>query len=353
MTFKIHPKYLTIREETKQFCLEVKKYFIDMLSGMPRLCSVELLGSANRLTYVQRPRDFDFFLFYEDLNWLDISVFRKEIEDLFKAHEDKKVLDLVHMESKHRGFPYVKLLIKFNGVPIDVDIIPALKNPDHYGDIDRTKKHDQYMSENLSEEQKIEVRKLKYLLKRNYLYGAETQIKGFSGYACEVLINKYVRVENIPDMLHELIDPVDPLRNLLAAVSPENLRRFLFLKKNNFKNPNKYKPSKMESSDLYIWENPPLNVITTIKKCPFVLSAVYGAKNLYAELRPVIKECKLDLPYDNPVYREATQYQKVYFSAHKKVYKKYEYLKFLKQYPLMRKIKNTELKYLKLYHLLK
>ena len=351
--YKVHTKFLKIDPSTINYCLEVKKYFCELLIKLKKVLCVELLGSANRLTYVRNPKDFDFFLFYESLEDLEIESFKKEVEDLFENIKDKTVLSLIHTEPKNRGFPYVKMLLSFKGRKIDVDIIPTLKDPIEQGCVDRTKKHDQYMTKRLTEEDKIEIRKLKYLLKRHNLYGAESHIKGFSGYACEVLIQKYKKIELIPQDLDNLIDPVDPFRNLLFAVSAQNLRKFLFLKENNFVNPNKYDKDKAKRIDLYFWENAPLKSYYTIKKEKNVIGSVYLSGNIYVEIQPYYSSCKnYPLSYDSKYYRESKN-QMVYFSNLKGLLKKHDIGVFLNKYPLFKKVNIEDTKKLKTYYFFK
>ena len=91
-----------------------------------------------------------------------------------------------------------------------------------------------------------EVRILKTFLKSNGIYGAEIAKQGFSGYVSEVLILNYRNFENVIKSISEIkenkvigklqknlihpiviIDPIDKNRNLAAAISDENLGKFV------------------------------------------------------------------------------------------------------------------------------
>jgi tRNA nucleotidyltransferase (CCA-adding enzyme) len=110
---------------------------------------------------------------------------------------------------------------------------------------------------------KSEVRVLKKFLKAKGLYGAEIRVRGFSGYACEVLVLKYgsflgllraadtwgrgvvLSVEGGEETAREsfegsafvLLDPVDTTRNLGLAVSPTKLAEFIHISRLFLKRP--------------------------------------------------------------------------------------------------------------------
>mgnify|MGYP001611349937 CR=1 FL=1 len=117
----------------------------------------------------------------------------------------------------------------------------------------------------------IQIRMLKAFLKANNLYGAESYIKGFSGYVAELLIIYYKNFPNLVksasswksrtviDMLEHyknnqeviinmnkdklnnliLVDPVQAERNAAAALSEERYFEFINLCKNYLRNPKK------------------------------------------------------------------------------------------------------------------
>jgi tRNA nucleotidyltransferase (CCA-adding enzyme) len=110
----------------------------------------------------------------------------------------------------------------------------------------------------LSAQMKNEVRILKAFLKANSIYGAEIARQGFSGYVAEVLIVNFGSFEGVIKAIADLkqgqvigkaakkfetpiviMDPIDSNRNLGAAISMENVGKFVlvaraFLKKPSF-----------------------------------------------------------------------------------------------------------------------
>ena len=93
---------------------------------------------------------------------------------------------------------------------------------------DRSPFHVEHVSK-FSKEKKNEIKKLKTLLKSINLYGADNKKQGFSGYASEILIDKYGTVDGVKEFFanndkpFELIDPVDKNRKLHTAISQNTL----------------------------------------------------------------------------------------------------------------------------------
>ena len=120
-----------------------------------------------------------------------------------------------------------------------------------------------------------EVRILKTFLKLTKIYGAEIAKQGFSGYVSEVLILNFGSFENVIKSIAKIqqnqvigktskvfetsiviMDPIDSNRNLAAAISDENIGKFILACRafqNNsitqFSKPKKLKPLKNN------WEN--------------------------------------------------------------------------------------------------
>lgn len=136
-------------------------------------------------------------------------------------------------EIKHATYPYIEAQIN----QISVNVVPCyhtesiaeIRSP-----VDRSPHHVTWVNENLTQDQKQDVKKLKEFLKLNGLYGADNNTKGFSGYLCEVLIHlhgtfqklledyAYTEQNDLSQPPFYLADPIDPRRHLSAAVSGEN-----------------------------------------------------------------------------------------------------------------------------------
>ena len=104
------------------------------------------------------------------------------------------------------------------------------------------------MMKNLNENMKNEVKVLKKFLKSNKIYGAEIARQGFSGYISEVLIYNFKTFENLIEKMCNIkenqvigitnkkfdtsiviVDPIDKNRNLAAAISNQNIGKFVML----------------------------------------------------------------------------------------------------------------------------
>ena len=111
---------------------------------------------------------------------------------------------------------------------------------------DRSPFHTRFMKKSLTSKMQNEVRILKQFLKSNKIYGAEIAKQGFSGYISEVLILNYKTFENVIKQISDIkenqvigkttkkfdtsiviIDPIDKNRNLAAAISEENIGKFI------------------------------------------------------------------------------------------------------------------------------
>ncbi|NYZ77306.1 CCA tRNA nucleotidyltransferase [Candidatus Micrarchaeota archaeon] len=143
-----------------------------------------------------------------------------------------------------------------------VDLVPAYKMKsaeERLTAVDRSVLHTAYVLKNLKKSRRKDVLLLKQLLKANGLYGAEIRVGGFSGYLCELLavrygsfgrlmkeaakwklpvvidLKKYYRPKDKDGVLKKfgmefiVIDPTDRNRNVAAALSGENLKKFVSL----------------------------------------------------------------------------------------------------------------------------
>ena len=161
-----------------------------------------------------------------------------------------------------RNVPY------FEGVSVNVDndykveLVPCYEISDasqKISAVDRTPLHTKYVKENITENQKQQVRIFKQFLHGIRCYGAEAEIEGFSGYLCEILILYFDTFDNlikdavswkkgkkftllkqkIPEFNESLIfiDPVDSERNVASAISPETYDKFINACQQYSKNP--------------------------------------------------------------------------------------------------------------------
>lgn len=250
---------------------------IKKIKEMPgKHTDVVLAGSSARGTNLKETKDFDIFVLYP--KELPREEFTRQALDLgekfFKGYFSEKVY------SEH---PYVRGVID----SYKIDLVPAYKiesTENMISSVDRTPFHLEYLLKNLKENQKDDVRLLKYFLKYIGCYGADPQYQGFSGYLCELIILYYgdfikaiekianwqtpVRVVLSSEDIDYLapfkdafvvIDPVDKTRNVASAVSLTQLSRFIASSRAFLQNPttdffSKY-PKEQTYHQLVTWVN--------------------------------------------------------------------------------------------------
>jgi tRNA nucleotidyltransferase (CCA-adding enzyme) len=249
------------REKIKEIVKEINEILKQEIKKRKLPVTIELVGSIAKDTYLQNNMDIDFFLcFPADFSKEEISKHALEIGRTF----------LKDTEESYAEHPYLR------GYYQDyyIEVVPCYKIENanqKLSAVDRTPLHTRFVIENITSEEKQEVRLFKQFLKGINCYGAEAQIEGFSGYLCEILIIKYASFEKLlkdasswkygkkisikkgkyPDFDTPLvfIDPVDSERNVASAVSDEKFELFIKASKEYLKNPkttfffqNKVKP---------------------------------------------------------------------------------------------------------------
>lgn len=197
----------------------------------PEDAEIMLVGSVAKGTYLKNSLDIDFFLLFP-------PSYKKEEMEHIVISIGKKILD--DWKIQYAEHPYIRGFCK----GYTVDIVPCYKVKDatkKLSAVDRTPFHTTYVKENLKEEMKNEVRLFKQFLKGIGCYGAEAKIEGFSGYLAELFILKYGSFLNVLKNADEIepyfMDPVDPSRNVAAALSQEKLDFFKFAAKEFLRRP--------------------------------------------------------------------------------------------------------------------
>ena len=200
---------------------------------------IEFGGSYPKGTWLPEKADIDIFIKF------DKSTSEKKFSEISKKvgfASLKKFKPYVRY-SEH---PYVEAKIKNT----KVNVVPCyiVQKGKWKSSADRTQFHTEFMLENLTGEMKDNVKLLKQFLRNNGIYGAEISKQGFSGFVAEVLIWNFGSFENVIKSIAKIkpgqivgkstkkfdtpiviMDPIDPQRNLAAAISNENIGRFVLL----------------------------------------------------------------------------------------------------------------------------
>src|SRR3989442_3205245 len=206
---------------------------------------VSIQGSYARDTWLSGEADLDIFATFpptmERLEWT---------EKVLPAIRQRIGAQTVDRYAEH---PYLEFHI--DGIRVNVVPCYSVERGQWKSATDRTPYHTEYMREHLRPEMRLEARLLKRFMKGIRSYGAEIRVGGFSGMLVETLILHY---KSFLDALVQaskwkpvifldvekrtssqdpgprdlgsplvVIDPVDPNRNLAAAVREDKLWGFL------------------------------------------------------------------------------------------------------------------------------
>lgn len=202
-----------------------------------QITGVEFGGSYVKGTWLPNKADVDIFIKFEkstlDKKFVEIS---KKI-----GFDSMKKFKPYVRYSEH---PYVEATIK--GTKVNVVPCYDVKKGQWQSAADRSPFHTRFMLESLTGSMKDEVRLLKSFLSNNKIYGSEIAKQGISGYVTEVLILHYGSFQDVIRAIAKLkknqiigkptksfdtsiiiIDPIDSNRNLGAAISNENVGKFI------------------------------------------------------------------------------------------------------------------------------
>ncbi len=210
---------------------EIEKY--------SEVIGLEFGGSFAKGTWLSKDADIDIFIkFKKDTSEEEFE----KISQKIGFNSLKKYSPYVRF-SQH---PYVEAKIKNT----KINIVPCydVKIGEWKSAADRSSFHTKFMKKSLTSKMKNEVRILKTFLKSNKIYGAEIAKQGFSGYISEVLILEFGSFENLIKSISKIkenqiigktsksfdtsivvIDPIDSNRNLAAAISDENIGKFILI----------------------------------------------------------------------------------------------------------------------------
>ncbi|MDF2955633.1 MAG: tRNA nucleotidyltransferase [Candidatus Alkanophagales archaeon MCA70_species_2] len=231
-----------------------------------------LVGSVARDTWLSGQRDVDVFVmlpedFSDDaLERVGMELARGVAEHVAERYEER-----------YASHPYVHAWVRYERVfhaeewgdggrrsdVYEVDIVPCFSVSSAAAmrsAVDRTPFHNEYVKRRIFGLED-EVRLLKQFLKGLEIYGAEHKTQGFSGYLCELLIIRYGsflalleaaahwKFRTLIDIEQHrsyeikgdepliVIDPVDPHRNVAAAVSVNSFAKFVDAARSFLENP--------------------------------------------------------------------------------------------------------------------
>ena len=195
---------------------------IDELGLTDKVDYVETQGSYVKGTDLpSKGSDMDIFVVFnpnvseEERKDLGLKI---GLATLDKEYANSQGWDNFKVDAKDQENKYAEAFFDVDGQTVEVQIVPT-RNMDRYDIIkkeingqketangnkisigmERTPHQTKFMNENLSVEQKLEVRTLKKFMKETGLYDSSVKSQGFSGYSTEVLIHNLGSFENVVD----------------------------------------------------------------------------------------------------------------------------------------------------------
>lgn len=248
-----------IKKLKKQIADEAFALVENQIRNYPEIVGLEFGGSYAKDTWLSKEADVDIFI-----------KFKKSISDE-KFTEISKKIGFESMKKynpyvRYSEHPYVEARIK----KTRINVVPCydVNLGEWKSSADRSPFHTKFMQNTLTLKMRNEVRILKTFLKLIKIYGAEIAKQGFSGYVSEVLIINFGSFENVIKSIAKIqqnqiigktskifetpiviIDPIDSNRNLAAAISNENIGKFI-LACRSFQNNSTlqfFKPKKIKS----------------------------------------------------------------------------------------------------------
>jgi tRNA nucleotidyltransferase (CCA-adding enzyme) len=253
-----------LKKEVKSFLKKFKK-----IDGMKFMVG----GSYAKNTWLPNNQDIDIFAKFNYNKYKDKDL-SKELKKILSKHYK---VDLVHGSRDY-------FHIKRDNVILEIVPIFDIKKPSEAKNVtDVSPLHVKYIKTKTNKKIQNEIRLLKQFCKANELYGAESYIRGFSGYVLEVLMVHYKSFDKLinevkkwkekvvldpsksykseREIINELneskkvsplilIDPVQPNRNAAAALGKKVFSKFISLAKVYDGSEDYFKRKEVKLSDL-------------------------------------------------------------------------------------------------------
>jgi len=210
-------------------------------------------GSFARGTWLKGEADIDLFLKFPP----------DETRELLKQQGlniGRRALKNYRPRLRYAEHPYVEGFV--NSTRVNVVACFDVERGKWKSAADRSPYHTDFIKERFDDSLRREARLVKRFMRGLGIYGAEIAVQGFSGYVCEVLTLKFgsflnmvssvakftrnqaISIEKAPDELVKIfrtpliiLDPIDIRRNLAAAISGENVAKFIASSRNFLKDP--------------------------------------------------------------------------------------------------------------------
>ena len=237
----------------KQIDLSIIQQLQQSLDKLKIKAKVMLGGSLAQKTNLKGDSDVDLFVKFENDNQISDKLEKaiKKLNEKYTRIKGSRDYFQIHKE-------------------ITIETVPVLEIKDHKQAktiVDVSPLHVEYFNKHADDLLRDEIRLVKQFCKSNYIYGAESHIKGLSGHTINLLMLKYKTFQNFientakwkPKVVIDLekhhkhpqlvlnqsklesplilIDPVQPNRNAAAAFSQEKFDELVEISKKFKKQP--------------------------------------------------------------------------------------------------------------------
>ncbi len=215
-------------------------------------------GSGAKGTWLKDTHDIDIYVKFDYKKYAKKS---DQLSDILQAQLKKSFDKLVRIHGSRDYFQ-----TRYDGYTVEIVPILEIKNNKQAQNItDFSSFHVKYINARTSKKKSLanDIRLAKVFAKANRFYGAESHIKGLSGYAVELLVSHYLSFLNFVKTASKwkgttiigskktanllnwakkvspliLVDPVQPDRNAAAALSKEQYGNIINTCKLFLKNP--------------------------------------------------------------------------------------------------------------------
>jgi tRNA nucleotidyltransferase (CCA-adding enzyme) len=244
------------REKMVGLSQAIQREVENVLEGIGIQAKVSPQGSFARDTWLSNEADLDIFARFPPT-----TERREWVEKVLPAM--RKYFSRYRVIERYAEHPF----LEFHVDGVRVNIVPSydVSKGQWKSATDRTPYHTEFMQTHLTPERRREARLLKKFAKGIGTYGAEIKIGGFSGMLIDTLVLYYQSFmetlrhasswnkgtlleigkpesvvspkEKDPNVDLIVIDPVDPSRNLAAAVRPDRLWNFVGAGRQFLRNP--------------------------------------------------------------------------------------------------------------------
>ena len=238
-------------QEEKEFKRNVNKVLTKLNANLNNATAI-LGGSAVKNTWLRNTREADIFVCFDYKKYKDKN---DKLSDILERILKKVYPDVIRLPGSRDYFQIKQNNFRFEIVPI----LKIKEAKEALNITDVSPLHARWVLNHMKKNKRIadEIRLLKQFCKAAKCYGAESYIRGFSGYVCEILIVYYKNFMNLikdavnwkenevidiegyyknkdplkilnPSKLSPLIviDPVQKDRNAAAALSKEKFLLF-------------------------------------------------------------------------------------------------------------------------------